>query len=847
MPRPKWRPSATSTSWRCSCPRPAPTSSPASTSAGTAPDPATYVGRGQGPGAAHHLRVRPTPTPSSSTTSSRPAQSRNLEKILGPHRDRPHGRRSSTSSPRTPAPRRARPRSSWPSSSYRSATLCAGRGVALSQQAGRIGTRGPGETQLEVDRRRLVQPRAQAGARAGPAGAPPPPPAPGPCAAAAWRRCRLVGYTNAGKSTLLNLLTGAGVVADERLFATLDPRTRRFALPGGEPVLLSDTVGFVRKLPHQLVEAFRSTLEVVNEADLLVHLVDSSAPGPRTRSTPCGGVLAEIGAVVMPELLVFNKADVAPQEAKELAVRFEDEGPVVISARTGDGVGGLLGTVGERLRAASRVVELVVPYNRGDVLAALHREGEVLSSAQGADATLRSACPGSTAPPSSASPSSSQLGGWPGARCARRRGAGGGAVSPAGGGFQPPPYPYDRLTSLRASAAALPGGAVDLSVGSPCDPPSPAVLAALAAGDEGWATRGYPASAGSAAARQAAADWMRSRLGLDVGPEVSHFASARKSSLPGCQVGCTCGTRRAIRSSTRPSLTRPTRWGRSSLGCGRWRSGRRALRGSTWGRSRRPMPNVPSCCGPTAPPTPPVSLDDLAAAAAWGRERGALVASDECYAELTWNGPQRTVLGHSDDGGRPRRGAGSPLALEAEQPRRLALWLVRRRPAGGQVPPGGPPARRFHGPRGGPARRLPLLWPTRPTPTRSGRSTATRLARLRLSWPRWGRRRRCPGGGIYLWAPAPGGDAWALAARLAEKGGLIVSAGGVLRAGRGRLRARCGSRPDGTPRARRLPPGRPSPAACAPAACLGDERWRPCRCSPYRRYSIRQLWNCRSK
>ena len=100
------------------------------------------------------------------------------------------------------------------------------------------------------------------------------------------------------------------------------------------------------------------------------------------------GVLAEIGASSVPEVLVFNKADVAPQEAKELAVRFEDEGPVVISARTGDGVGGLVGTVGERLRAASRVVELVVPYNRGDVLAALHREGEVLSSAQGADATL---------------------------------------------------------------------------------------------------------------------------------------------------------------------------------------------------------------------------------------------------------------------------------------------------------------------------------------------------------------------------------------------------------------------------------------------------------------------------
>jgi GTP-binding protein HflX len=125
----------------------------------------------------------------------------------------------------------------------------------------------------------------------------------------------------------------------------------------------------------------------VNEADLLVHLVDSSAPEPEGQIDAVRGVLAEIGASSVPEVLVFNKADVAPREAKELAVRFEGEGPVVISARTGDGVGGLVEAVAERLRAASRVVELVVPYDRGDVLAALHREGEVLSSAQGTGAT----------------------------------------------------------------------------------------------------------------------------------------------------------------------------------------------------------------------------------------------------------------------------------------------------------------------------------------------------------------------------------------------------------------------------------------------------------------------------
>ena len=122
----------------------------------------------------------------------------------------------------------------------------------------------------------------------------------------------LVGYTNAGKSTLLNHLTDAGVLVEDRLFATLDPRTRRLDLPGGESVLLSDTVGFVRKLPHQLVEAFRSTLEVVNESDLLVHVVDCASPDPEAQIDAVRAVLTEIGADRVPELLAFNKADVSP-------------------------------------------------------------------------------------------------------------------------------------------------------------------------------------------------------------------------------------------------------------------------------------------------------------------------------------------------------------------------------------------------------------------------------------------------------------------------------------------------------------------------------------------------------
>jgi GTP-binding protein HflX len=250
-----------------------------------------------------------------------------------------------------------------------------GRGLQMSQQAGGIGTRGPGETQLEVDRRRLVrrmnrlesdlrrltqQRRVQRKAR---------------------RRSRLatvslVGYTNAGKSTLLNRLTDAGVLVEDRFFATLDPRTRRLDLPGGESVLLSDTVGFVRKLPHQLVEAFRSTLEVVTESDLLVHVVDSTSPDPESQIDAVRAVLDEIGAGEVPELLAFNKADSSPEAAARLG--FRHPGSVVTSALQGTGIDDLLEAVGDRLRAAASVVELVVPYERGDVLAAVHREGEVL-------------------------------------------------------------------------------------------------------------------------------------------------------------------------------------------------------------------------------------------------------------------------------------------------------------------------------------------------------------------------------------------------------------------------------------------------------------------------------------
>jgi GTP-binding protein HflX len=337
------------------------------------PDPATFIGKGK----AEELRDLSEAVDADTVVFDdelSPAQSRNLEKILG-----------RTAIDRTAVildifaqnarTQEGKAQVELAQIEYRLPRL-RGRGTQLSRLAGGIGTRGPGETQLEVDRRRLVrrknrlesdlrrlteQRRLQRKAR---------------------RRSRLsnvslVGYTNAGKSTLLNRLTDAGVLVEDRLFATLDPRTRRLELPGGETVLLSDTVGFVRKLPHQLVEAFRSTLEVVTESDLLVHVVDSAAPDPESEIEAVRAVLGDIGAGSVPELLAFNKCDVAPDAAARLMARHP--GSVTLSALTGAGVDSLLEVTGDRLRAAAHVVELLIPYDRGDVLAAVHREGEVLT------------------------------------------------------------------------------------------------------------------------------------------------------------------------------------------------------------------------------------------------------------------------------------------------------------------------------------------------------------------------------------------------------------------------------------------------------------------------------------
>jgi GTP-binding protein HflX len=251
-----------------------------------------------------------------------------------------------------------------------------GKGTAMSQQAGGIGTRsGPGETQFEIDRRRITRMihkleadlRQIAHHRATQRKS---------RRRSTLRHVVIVGYTNAGKSTLLNTLTEAGVLVEDRLFATLDATTRKLQLPGGESVLLTDTVGFVKKLPHQLVQAFASTLDVVAEGDLLIHVVDGSGPDPEGQMQAVREVVKEIGGDAVPELLVFNKADCSDQ-AERLAAEFP--GSVAISAVTAEGVPDLLLRIGDRLRSLVPAVAMFIPYQRGDVLAALHRCGEVLT------------------------------------------------------------------------------------------------------------------------------------------------------------------------------------------------------------------------------------------------------------------------------------------------------------------------------------------------------------------------------------------------------------------------------------------------------------------------------------
>lgn len=254
----------------------------------------------------------------------------------------------------------------------------------LSRQTGGIGTRGPGETQLEVDRRRIQERIARLERelrdvrkirgvqREG-------------RMRHHWPVAAVVGYTNAGKSSLLNRMTGAGVLAANQLFATLDPTTRQLVLPNRQKMLLTDTVGFIRKLPHTLIESFKATLEEVAFADLLLHVVDLSHPHHHEQMAAVESVLAELGAHGKQTVLIFNKIDRVDDPALVQAARDRFPGSVAISAQSGEGMPELIQELEIRLAAWRMRVEFRVPITDSAVIADLHRIGHVLSCEYDAD------------------------------------------------------------------------------------------------------------------------------------------------------------------------------------------------------------------------------------------------------------------------------------------------------------------------------------------------------------------------------------------------------------------------------------------------------------------------------
>ena len=198
----------------------------------------------------------------------------------------------------------------------------------------------------------------------------------------------IVGYTNAGKSTLLNALSGAKVLAEDKLFATLDPTTRRVALPGGREALFSDTVGFIQKLPTELVAAFRATLEEINEADLILHIVDITHPNARQQSETVMETLADLGVEDRPIIVALNKIDRLPDPADAGNALNDDAGALPISAAEGIGLDDLLGRVDEVLSAELVYVTVQVPYDRGDLAALFHEQGTVVKTSHDGQGTV---------------------------------------------------------------------------------------------------------------------------------------------------------------------------------------------------------------------------------------------------------------------------------------------------------------------------------------------------------------------------------------------------------------------------------------------------------------------------
>ncbi|MFE4372418.1 GTPase HflX [Streptomyces sp. NPDC056835] len=266
-----------------------------------------------------------------------------------------------------------------------------GWGQSLSRQMGGGGgggmaTRGPGETKIETDRRRIREKMAKmrreiADMKTG-----------REIKRQERRRNKvpsvaIAGYTNAGKSSLLNRLTGAGVLVENALFATLDPTVRRAETPSGRIYTLADTVGFVRHLPHHLVEAFRSTMEEVGDSDLIVHVVDGSHPAPEEQLAAVREVIRDVGAVDVREIVVINKADAADPLVLQRLLRAERYA-IAVSARTGQGIGELLALIDEELPRPEVEVEALLPYTEGALVSRIHAEGEVLSEEHTPEGTV---------------------------------------------------------------------------------------------------------------------------------------------------------------------------------------------------------------------------------------------------------------------------------------------------------------------------------------------------------------------------------------------------------------------------------------------------------------------------